>query len=520
MYPGLDSMREYAQRDDVERPFIMCEYSHAMGNSSGNFQEYWDIIDSSPHMQGGFIWDWVDQGLKTETEDGRMFWAYGGDLGGKDLQNDENFNANGLVSADRTPHPGLMETKKVHQNIKFELDGERNLNITNKFNFTNLDNYSFKWELIADGTEVKTGVFEVSIAPGKNQQISIEHPQLADAEYFLNVFAYTKEATDLMPAGHEIAREQFKIGGNSYFASQNGSASMESMKHSVKNGVLSFSGGEVKGEINLETGKLQKYNFKDAESEMISQFPEPYFWRAPTDNDFGNKMPEKLVFWKEAHKNPEVKNVEVGKKTYKGLPVAVTYQLTEAEVPYSLTYLIQNNGNIQVTANIDMKGKDLPELPRFGMRLVLPGEYENLEYYGRGPWENYSDRNTSAFLGTYEDKVANQFTWEYIRPQESGYKTDVRWITLKNNQGNGLRIEGEQPLGFSALNISTENIDPGKWKAQKHPTDLKVEDKVFLHIDLKQRGLGGLNSWGTFPLDKYRLLDDQYSYSYTISLIK
>jgi len=520
MYPGLNSMREYAQRDDIERPYIMCEYSHAMGNSSGNFQEYWDIIDSSPQMQGGFIWDWVDQGLKTETEDGRMFWAYGGDLGGKDLQNDENFNANGLVSADRTPHPGLMETKKVHQNIKFELDGERNLNITNKFNFTNLDKYSFKWELIAEGNVVNIGVFNVSIAPGKDQQISIDLPQLADAEYFLNLFAYTKEATDLMPAGHEIAREQFKIGGNSYFASPNGSASMESLKHSVKNGVLSFSAGDVTGEINLETGKLQKYNFKDAESEVISQFPEPYFWRAPTDNDFGNKMPEKLVFWKEAHKNPEVKNVEVGKMTGKGLPVEVTYQLTEAEVPYSITYLIQNNGNIQVTANVDMKGIDLPELPRFGMRLALPGEYENLEYYGRGPWENYSDRNTSAFLGTYEDKVANQFTWEYIRPQESGYKTDVRWITLKNTQGNGLRIEGEQPLGFSALNISTEDIDPGNGKAQKHPTDLTVEDKVFLHIDLKQRGLGGLNSWGTFPLDKYRLLDDQYSYSYTISLIK
>ncbi len=521
MYPSLENMIKYAQRDDVERPYIMCEYSHAMGNSSGNFQEYWDIINSSPHMQGGFIWDWVDQGLRTQTEDGREFFAYGGDLGGEDLQNDENFNANGLITADRVPHPSLKEVKKVHQNIKFDLEGQKELKIQNKYNFTSLDKYDFKWELLADGKFVEEGNFEVTAAPNEEQQVNLNLPELKEAEYFLNVFAYTKEATDLVPQGHEVAREQFSLGNNTYFASEDESSKEGDLQHTVKNDVLTFNTAEVTGELNLKTGKLQKYNFKNNNSGIISEFPEPHFWRAPTDNDFGNNMPRDLVAWKQATNNePTVKDVKVGKKTKNGLPVTVTYELAEVLVPYTVEYLIRNNGEIRIRASIDMTEKDLPELPRFGMRMVLPGDYENLEYYGRGPWENYSDRNSSAFVGTYEDKVENQFTWTYIRPQESGYKTDVRWIKLTDNAGNGLRVEGEQPLGFSALNVSTEEIDPGRTKSQRHPTDLTVEDKVFLHIDLKQRGLGGLNSWGRYPLEEYRMEDDQYSYSYTLSLLK
>ncbi len=521
MYPGLESMREYAERDDVERPYIMCEYSHAMGNSSGNFQEYWDIINSSPHMQGGFIWDWVDQGLRTETEDGREFFAYGGDLGGHDLQHDGNFNANGLVTADRVPHPSLKEVKMVHQFIKFDLEEQNKLTVKNQYNFTNLDKYDFQWQLIADGEIVEKGSFKVSAAPHKEQNVNLNLPQLQDAEYFLNVYARTKEATDLIPAGHEVARAQYPIGNNSYFASENDSTSEGQLQHSIQNNTLTFNTYEISGAIDLKTGKIQKYNFKNAGSEVISTFPEPYFWRAPTDNDFGNRMPVNLAAWKSATNNePTVKDVKVGKKSVEGLPVTVTYQLAEVDVPYTVEYLIKNDGDVKVTASIDMTGKDLPELPRFGMRLILPGDYENLSYYGRGPWENYSDRKMSAFIGAYEDKVENQFTWTYIRPQESGYKTDVRWLKLTDNQGKGIQIEGEQPIGFSALNVSTEEIDPGRSKDQKHPTELTVEDKVFLHVDLKQRGLGGLNSWGQYPHEDYRLEDDRYSYSYTISLVR
>jgi beta-galactosidase len=520
MYPNLKNMEEYARRDDVTRPYIMCEYSHAMGNSSGNFQEYWDIINSSPHMQGGFIWDWVDQGLRTKTEDGREFWAYGGDLGGRDLQNDENFNANGLVTADRVPQPSLMEVKMGYQNIGFGLENDGQLTVKNNFNFTDLDQFTFKWQLMADGKAIAEDTFDLQLAPTEMEKLKLGLPQLGTAEYFLNVYAHTKEGSTLIPQGHEIARAQFPIGSNDFFASLNAEGSKGKLSHKVKNGLLSFSTSGVIGELDLQTGKLQKYQLKEDKGEMIIRFPEPYFWRAPTDNDFGNNMPEKLVVWKNASKNAKVVNAQVGKKTPAGLPVTILYNLAEVEVPYTLKYLIHNNGDIEITGGIDMEGKDLPELPRFGMRMELPGTYGNLNYYGRGPWENYLDRKTSAFVGNYEDTVANQFTLTYIRPQESGYKTDVRWLTLTDGTGHGLKITGTQPLGFSALNISTESIDPGKRKSQKHPTDLKVEDKVFLHLDLKQRGLGGLNSWGELPLDQYRLEDNSYSYSYTLSLLK
>ncbi len=521
MYPGIRNMKEYAQDETKKRPYIMCEYSHAMGNSNGNFQEYWDIINSSKHMQGGFIWDWVDQGLEAETKGGEKFWAYGGDLGGAHLHNDQNFNANGLVDAGRNPHPALQEVKKVHQNINFELGDGNILKITNRFNFTNLSNYDFQWELIGNGEVVETGNFEVSVEPNEQETVNLNLPRLQDREYFLNVYAYTSEATELVPEDHEIAREQFSLGDNNYFANNAQPAYEDNLEYIVENDILRFSTNNIMGEFNLESGKLQKYHFKNEETELISQFPEPYFWRAPTDNDFGNKMPEQLIAWKKAtNEEPEVKNVEVGNKTGDGLPVTVQYQLAEVDVPYTVVYLIKPNGAIQVTSKIDMTGKELPELPRFGMRMVLPGDYQNLLYYGRGPWENYSDRNTSSFIGKYADKVENQFTWTYIRPQESGYKTDVRWLALRNNKGEGIKIEGEQPLGFSALDIPTEQLDPGKWKSQKHPTGLEPEDKVFLHLDLKQRGLGGDNSWGALPHEQYRLLDDIYHYSYTISLVK
>ncbi|PQV51484.1 beta-galactosidase [Jejuia pallidilutea] len=519
MYPPFEQMTNYANSKQ-DRPFIMCEYSHAMGNSNGNFQEYWDVIESSKHMQGGFIWDWVDQGLKAETKDGRMFWAYGGDLGGEDMQNDENFCANGLVSTERIPHPAMEEVKKVYQNIGFKLINDNKLKVTNKFNFTNLDTYTFRWELVADGASVAQKTFTVSVKPEESKTISLEFPDLGNKEYFLNVYAYTNKSSGLIPANHEIAREQFKVGNQTFF-NLNDRLPEGKLTYKTKNEKLIFEAKDVKGVFNLKTGELEQYHFNDETSNLITQFPQAYFWRAPTDNDFGNKMPEKLGVWKAAtSKKALVKDVKVGALTNQGLPITITYQLQEVDAPYTLIYQILNNGALRITASIDMNGKELPELPRFGMRMELTGAYENLDYYGRGPWENYSDRNSAAFIGRYHDKVKNQYTWTYIRPQEAGYKTDTRWLTLTNKANKGIRIQGEKPLGFSALNISTEDLDPGLTKKQRHPTDLKPQDKVYLHVDLKQRGLGGDNSWKALPHDAYRLLDKTYSYTYILSLIK
>ena len=516
MYPSIENMKKYAAAEK-DRPYIMCEYAHAMGNSTGNFQEYFDIINSSKHMQGGFIWDWVDQGLKTRDENGNIYWAYGGDLGGFDLQNDENFCANGLVSADRTPHPGLAEVKKVYQSIKFELeDAEKSLiKITNLFEVTNLDQYAFEWQLLENGHEVGRQSFSVKAKPGERVEKRLNLPaKLKDAEYYLNIFAFTKEKTDLVDAHHEIAREQFLLVPSEYSVS---SKSQGTLSFNQNGDVIEFGSGEISGRFDIKRGRLTQYE-KNGES-VINSFPEPYFWRAPTDNDFGNYMQEKSGVWRTAHSNKKLVDVKVEKESEKGLPITVEYQLSDIGVPYTLNYLIRNDGAVQVTATMDMSGLELPELPRFGMRMRLPKAYDKLEYYGRGPLENYSDRHTAAFVGIYEARVSDQ-KMPYIRPQEYGNRVDTRWIKLSNAEGKGLMIEGMQPVSFSALNVLTEDLDPGLTKKQQHPTDVRYRDFVALHVDLAQRGLGGDNSWGTLPHDPYRLLGDKYSYSYVIKFVE
>ena len=520
MYPSIKSMKNYAN-SDKERPYIMCEYAHAMGQSSGNFQEYWDIINNSKRMQGGFIWDWVDQGIKTKNDKGEVFWAYGGDLGGANLQNDENGCADGLVFSNRTPKPALEEVKKVYQNIEFKLNNRTDLTITNHFNFTNLSNYTFKWEVIKNGSKVKTGEFNLDLDPEQSKKVALDLGAFDESsEYFLNVYALSKYDTPLVAKGFEFAREQFEVAKGNYFAANKPANTGSKLKYAVAKNVLSFETDDITGEFDLQKGEILKYTSKNGKN-VFTNFPSPYFWRAPTDNDFGNGMPNKLGIWKEASKNPTVVSVNLDKKSSEGVLIKVAYQLAQANVPYTVDYLIQNNGEIKVTAAIDLTGKELPEIPRFGMRLKLNGAFDNLSYYGRGPWENYSDRNSAAFIGEYSDKVINQYARNFIRPQESGYKTDVRWLTLKNASGQGLKIEGQQPIGFSALNISTEDLDPGKNKEQRHPTDLDLNSKeaVYLHVDYKQRGLGGDDSWGSLPHDPYRLLDKKYSYTYTISLV-
>jgi beta-galactosidase len=519
MYPGIGSMKAYAA-SDKKRPYIMCEYSHAMGNSNGNFQEYWDVIMSNKKMQGGFIWDWVDQGMKRTTPDGRTYWAYGGDLGGYALQNDENFCTNGLVASDRSAHPGLNEVKKVYQNILFKAKdvAKGSITVINLFDFTNLDQYNFKWQLMRNGEMVKEDSFSVKLAPHQEKDIVLNIPQIKSpegTEFYLNLYAFIKAATPLLPVGHEIAREQFKTAGD-YFAKTFHSENQLQVTKSGSN--INFTSGKISGVFNLNSGKISRYAINN-DALDINQYPEPYFWRAPTDNDFGNNMPETLGIWRNAHSNIQKKNVTAGEQTSSGLSIKVDYELNGINVPYTVEYFIQNDGSIKVTASIDMTGRTLPELPRFGMRMQLPAHYSNLMYYGRGPWENYTDRNTSSFIGLYRDEVQSQETKNYIRPQETGYKTDVRWLTLTNKEGKGLQVEGLQPICFSAINNKAEDLDPGITKKQQHWVDIKPRNEVYLNIDLKQRGVGGDNSWGALPHEQYRLLDKKYSYSYLIRLI-
>lgn len=515
MYPSIKHMKDYANDLTKKRPYIMCEYAHAMGNSSGNFQEYFDIIRSSAHMQGGFIWDWVDQGIKTKDENGKVYWAYGGDFGAGHLQNDENFCANGLVAADRSPHPGIYEVKKVYQDIIFKDKDWQNglIVVENHFNFISLQNYQFKWVLMKNGVPVQSDTFSVNLQPSTAAEVKLKLPAIdKNAELMLNVYAFTKTATAAVPALHEVAREQF--GGNTkqFFTQSN--LRQGKLEVVQADNIINFKSGAVSGSFNSKTGKFLSYLVNNVS--LISSFPEPYFWRAPTDNDFGNQMPQRLGFWRNAHNLLQLDSVRVDDPTKEGLRINCYYQISGLDIPYRISYQLLNDGAVKVTAAIDLQNKKLPEMPRFGMRLTVPKSYTHIDFYGRGPWENYSDRNTAAFIGLYQQSAAEQFVKNYIRPQENGYKTDIRWVQFYDAQKNGIKITGVQPICFSALPYTVEDLDPGVTKKQQHPSDLNERKFMSVHIDLNQRGVGGDNSWGAYPHAAYLLTRNNYSYSYII----
>lgn len=518
MYPDIRYMKSYASNQQT-KPFIMCEYAHAMGNSSGNFQEYWDIIESSKHMQGGFIWDWVDQGLYHKDENGKVYWAFGGDLGMEKYHHDENFCCNGLVAPDRTPHPGLFEVKKSYQYIQF---GAKNIDngfitVKNMYDFTNLNNFNYKWELIKNGKKETEGKFDLDLAPKGEKEFKITSPTLQIApgtEYFLNIYAYTNKGNDIVPAGFEVAREQFTYKGNDYFtvmAAGKGKPIVTDQNNRIK-----VEAGKVTLTFNKQKGTLDGYAVGG--KNLIEQGPEINFWRAPTDNDFGNKMEHLSNIWRYAGEAKRVKDIQV-KEEGSTVSITVQYLLTDIAAEYTLIYTVNADGTVKVEAEYHAGANELPEMPRFGMLFTLPLEMDNFIYYGRGPWENYSDRKYSSFVGEYRLKVSEQIM-PYVRPQEFGNRTDVRWLTLSDKSGQGIRVQGLQPLSVSALNNRPEDFDPGMTKKQQHPKDVFKRFNVTLAVDLAQRGLGGDNSWGQLPHQQYRLLAKTYKYGFVISPVE
>lgn len=519
MYPSIQSMKEYASRKEVKRPYIMCEYAHAMGNSTGNFQEYFDIIATSKHMQGGFIWDWVDQGLGTKDENGRFYWAYGGDFGAQMYPHQENFCLNGLVYPDRTPHPGAFEVKKVYQDILFKAKDLRKgiISIESRFMYTNLNAYDFRWELQKNGKPVTQGKFTINQLPGTVKDVIIPLPEITPkkgTEYFLSVFAFTKHANELIPAGHEVAREQFSFAKNDYFT-QDKSVDGEVSVTETDN-AYTVTSGEVQLVFSKRSGALTDYRFKGRS--LLVKGPNPQFWRAPTDNDFGNNMQEICNIWRVAGRNKMLKSIESIKENG-NIMIKSSYYLTDVVSEYFMTYTIKGNGLLHVDINWKAGSNSLPEIPRFGTQMILNEEFNRFTWYGRGPWENYADRNTASFIEVHSGKVSDQYV-PYLRPQENGNKTDVRWLELTNSEGLGIRIEGMQPLSVSALNNFPEDFDPGISKKQQHVNDINPRKLVVLHVDLKQRGLGGDNSWGYYPHEKYLLKEKQYNYSYSISPVQ
>lgn len=519
MYPSMEGMREYASRESVERPYIMCEYAHAMGNSSGNFQEYFDVIRSSKQMQGGFIWDWVDQGLLTKDENGNEYWAYGGDFGASNYTHDENFCINGLVQPDRTPHPGLMEVKKVYQDIRFSPvnpeSGE--VLVENHFLYRGLKDYAFTWELLKNGEKAASGNFTADVPAGKTRVVKLPLPKIdlvGDDEYYLSIYAFTTKGDDIIPEGHEVAREQFALSSHDTFTHAAASGETPKVKLDGGDRVIKCADG-VEVRINSK-GELSAYSVNGVN--LLTGALQPLFWRAPTDNDWGNNAHVRLNAWRSAAQNRRlVKLTEADRDG--NVVVTAVYRLPEVLADYTVAYTVYPDGEVGISAS--MKGeKDVtPELMRFGMQFTLDNGKQDFRWYGRGPWENYSDRNTASFMGVWSGKVADQY-YPYIRPQESGNKTDVRWATLTDAAGYGVKVSGLQPLNVSALDVTPASLDPGFSKHQMHNSDvLPDRHNVFLNIDLAQRGLGGDDSWGRGPHAPYCLDGTDYSYSFVLSPI-
>lgn len=517
MYPWIGHMKEYADSTKVTRPYIMCEYAHAMGNSSGNFQEYFDIIRGSKQMQGGFIWDWVDQGLLTRDENGKEYWAYGGDFGADKYNNDENFCINGVVNPDRTPHPGLLEVKKVYQDIRFAAKdlSKGRIIVENHFLSTPLSDFDFKWVLLRNGEPVQSGTFKTNLAPGKEQVVTIPGLKIEDKadEYYLDVYAYTRNATEMIPAGHEVAREQFCLNAGDYFTAGTIEGSAPVVKENRHGWHITCDNG-VSMNFSKRNGWMGDYAIKG--NTLAWAGPRPSFWRAPTDNDWGNGAHYRLNAWRTAAANMRHTGTTV---VTEGNCVIVksNYRIEDVPSDYTVTYAVNPDGSVNVTADWKADSDKAPELMRFGMTMCLSNSHDNFAWYGRGPWENYSDRNTASFMGLWSGKVADQY-FGYIRPQESGNKTDVRRATLTDSEGYGICVTGAQPLNVSALDVTPEALDPGLTKKNMHSSDVRRDPhNVFLNIDLNQRGLGGDDSWGRGPHDPYVMNAKAYNYSFTIS---
>jgi beta-galactosidase len=532
MYWTIDKMIKYAE-NNPKRPVIQCEYAHSMGNSTGNFQEYWDAIEKYDILQGGFIWDWVDQGILTKNKDGVPFWAYGGDLGADAYRSDVNFCLNGVVDPDRTAHPALFEVKKVYQYIKFKASNLKKgeIEIKNIYDFTNLNEYKFAWLLLENGKEVGRGdLAKIDIAPYQSKKVKIDFPKLKNpnAEYHLNVYALNRNETDLVPNNFVVAFEQFQLTKSKFDVTS--VSDKETISISSEKNITKISNDNFDLKVDVKTGMITDLNYGNGN--VLVESLKPNFWRPITDNDFGAKSPVKLDVWKKASTTQNLQSIKIlnnskdvsvtnSSKVKGAVLIKAIFDLPSVKGQVSVEYNIQPNGEVTVTNSLSNIATTLPHLPRFGNNFIIKNEYQNVEYFGRGPQENYNDRNTAALVGDYKSKVKDMY-FPYIRPQENGYRTDVRWVTFKNDAGKGLKIEGLQLLSFSTHHQYNSDFDAGKVKQQRHTTDVPQRDFVNVNIDYKQTGVGGDNSWSPKGLahKQYRVKAEDLKYSYKISPLK
>jgi len=530
MYARIEMIRDYATSPESYRPLILCEYAHAMGNSVGNLQDYWDVIKEHSLLQGGFIWDWVDQGLLESGDSGEEYWTYGGDYG-EGMPSNGPFCINGLVWPDRTPHPSLAEVKKVYQYMDFiPLDIEQGkVEIRNDYLFTNLSEFKISWNITNNGEVINKGMFKnIDVPPGMSAQIQLpvdEIELVEGSEYFLNIEAVTLKEKNLVPGGEILAAGQIALDLDVQTKIVSPS-SLALISYSEDENIVSVAADSYSISFNKETGVVTSWLCNG--KELIIKGIQPDLWRPLTDNDYGNDNDKRAAVWKTAGSNVKLVSMSAAQTSVSQVDVDVKSVLSDDNgnsiVDYNLRYSCLGSGDIIV--NIEFKKLDnrLPDLPRLGSQIQLLNEFENLRWYGRGPHENYNDRNTSAFIGIYESTVSEQYV-PYIRPQENGYKTDTRWLTLTNQNGEGILVSGNPEISFSALHFLHEdfyspgnlaNNRPDAYSVNTHTNDLVPRDLVALNIDFGQMGVGGDTSWGARTHEKYRLANSQYKYSFRL----
>jgi len=546
MYGTPGDMEKYCATPQ-KRPFILCEYAHAMGNSSGNMWAYWDLIYNKPFLQGGSIWDWVDQSLrqkqgklplskfeKVQPGD-KTFWAYGGDFGPKGTPSDDNSGCDGLVSPDREPHPGLLEVKHVYQYIHSKPAdlAARSVEVKNWFDFINPKDIAvLNWRLTGDGKEIQSGEMPApDLAPRASGVVSIPVKAFTaepGVEYFLELSFRLKTDQPWAKAGHEIAWDQFKLPDSTPAAVANATSfSKLELKETDSQAVMSGKG--FSATFDKKSGAMTSLKFEG--SELIESPLRPDFWVAPTDNGRGRKMgklhteedrgkPKKdregqvrktQGIWRDAHKNAVVKSFAATPKSDgSAVEIAVTLELPKVGAQWTTRYTVLGNGEVAVDAAFTPQNTDQPDLPRLGMQMILPPGFDRIEWFGPGPQETYIDRK-DARVGRYSGTVREQFFEDYSEPGESGNKVDTRWAAITNDKGIGLLVVGDPLLSVNALHHPAADLE-----SVKHPFELPHRDFTVLNIDWKQQGLGGDTSWGAWPHDEYLIPCKEQGYRFRL----
>jgi beta-galactosidase len=524
-YLHPDSLKKLGERIK-DKPVFMREYAHVMGNSGGNLQEYWDVIYADPSLAGAAIWEWVDQGLARKKDGSPLkygenpadlqlkddeYWAYGGDFG--DQPNDGNFCIKGLIGSDRVPYPHYYEVQKVYQPMDFILvdAAQPKVKVINRYDFTSLDQVDLVYEYLSNGKSIQTGILDgSSILPGQSGEIRIPpfKTEISNSEICLNLYARLKTATVWAAEGFCIAREQFVL---KPFTVHGIAASANDLQAKENDTEILVQNDWFRATFSKKTGSLLNWKVKNKEL-LVGQL-EPYFWKTPNDNQKNSGFVRDQEKWKTAGEKRTVEAVEVVKND--GIvSIHFKMKLSDIGASYQLSYLLNGEGKIQVNADYLPLCDTIPLIPKFGMRMQIPAQFNTIDWYGRGPWENYPDRKSGSLIGNYDSKLEN-FITNYPAPQDNANRCDVRWFSFSEQNGSSIKVTGLQPLCFHAWPYTEDDMEKAR-----HPFDLPKRDFINLNIDLNIHGVGGNDTWGAKTMEKYTVPGNKpYSYGFVMEVL-